>query len=186
VAPCALPHRALLSGPCSNHWWWGEPEVIRKDKKALSFQVRQQPPCFPSGRSAPRAWVADETCPVSTGRGTRRVQLVREGRGGGGGIPLLVLQALLQHRAPRLRRVAQACARGAGVTRPLSSQATIPARSLCRISSRGTTLDPSIKCLYKTTLNSSSERRFSQEILRRILLAELSGRGLYEGRDVSS
>jgi hypothetical protein len=26
----------------------------------------------------------DETCPVSTGRGTRRVQLVREGGGGGG------------------------------------------------------------------------------------------------------
>jgi len=27
-----------------------------------------------------------ETCPVSTGRGTRRVQLVREGRGGGGAL----------------------------------------------------------------------------------------------------
>jgi len=26
----------------------------------------------------------DETCPFSTGRGTRRVQLVREGGGGGG------------------------------------------------------------------------------------------------------
>ena len=32
----------------------------------------------------------DEACPVSTGGGTRRVQLVREGRGGGGGCALRV------------------------------------------------------------------------------------------------
>ena len=38
----------------------------------------------PSARSVSTGGV-DETCPFSTGRGTRRVQLVRKGRGGGGG-----------------------------------------------------------------------------------------------------
>jgi hypothetical protein len=41
------------------------------------------PPGTPTRRAYGRR---DETCPISTGGGTRRIQSVREGEGGGGGL----------------------------------------------------------------------------------------------------
>ena len=64
---------------CSNfkplHAYYERPPADRFSEDACEWE------CYPGERPA------DETCPLSTGRGTRRVQLVREGgRGGGGGV----------------------------------------------------------------------------------------------------
>ena len=48
-------------------WSHGSSEMVKNSHEPYTF-VRE----------------GDETCPFSTGGGTRRVQLVREGRGGGG------------------------------------------------------------------------------------------------------
>jgi len=62
--------------------------------------------CWSAGRGGGRACWRDETCPVSTGGGTRRVQSVREGGGGG-------VAGLPRTRGGARRRSAGACARSA-------------------------------------------------------------------------
>ena len=48
---------------------------------------RRAEPKRPTGEDVEHVPGGDETCPLSTGRGTRRVQLVREGRGGARSCP---------------------------------------------------------------------------------------------------
>ena len=64
---------------------------------------------------------ADETRPVSTGRGTRRVQVVREGGGIGGGRPALGAHA----RASRRRARARFCVQLSKATRSPRGRARI-------------------------------------------------------------
>jgi len=65
------------------------------------------------GSRAALLWEMDETCPVSTGGGTRRVQLVREGRGGGGGVLARAEQRHEQRRVQARRQPPHAPARAA-------------------------------------------------------------------------
>jgi hypothetical protein len=87
----------------------------RRDRPALlAYPVRPRPPLKPPALKPP----ALSPCPVSTGGGTRRVQLVR-GRGGGGLNPPCTLPRDARHpsarRPPPAARSPAADARGAQV-----------------------------------------------------------------------
>jgi len=56
-----------------NHWWWGETEVIRKDKQALSFQTL---PPDDAWRSSTLAWLASLPLVLERGEGASGVRVV--------------------------------------------------------------------------------------------------------------
>jgi hypothetical protein len=87
-----------------------EARVARREQ---SVQLFQSPEflSFALENARQALFLPDETCPVSTGGGTRRIQLVREGRGVGGRSP--------GGRRPALRsaELEHPCASAAGGTR---------------------------------------------------------------------
>jgi len=76
----------------------------------------------------------DETCPVSTGGGTRRVQLVREGGGGGsgGGEGGALLVARRRGYSARAQAACPPARRGARLLDPLARSAGVPQVDLSR------------------------------------------------------
>ena len=116
IEEAALQARAaaLPPPPAAEHGGDGEPEP-----PGVGAPGHAAPPLMGGGawgspvRPVRPARARDETCPVSTGRGTRRVQSVREGGGGGGGARDPERQGLQRspQPLPRLR------ARGGGGAR---------------------------------------------------------------------
>ena len=90
----------------------------------------------------------DETCPVSTGGGTRRVHLVREGRGAGSEIPwdqdssYPCLPAVGAFRAPFAPAVTPVEARGRGGARAPASRPRSGASSARREATRSSRVRP--------------------------------------------